>query len=679
MKHVRLSWLTSITTRLLLVNAVICLAFLALIAVVFFSFQTVRTVLTTIVTEQTQQLFNNARFGRTLAQVLADTNFLVSTFYGEEDYLQQEGERLLEESERLLQENENSLVYTPLKNFSQTLHDVLASCETVNAARQQIETRHQEFNEHLSAMETTISERVINLIIEGQDAANMERLSNMVPGFREAELQVYLRFFELGLEYFKTSFEQEDHPLLTRLDELYGSLYLITATDPEIAKHGAQLLDDVRHYQQTVEQFHHVAQSFGEQLDGLQTNQQHVLSLIGENDAVVLRATQEATGELEAHITQTMRLNLAVLLFILSIVLLGGKIAWSIKRPLRQAIEYIARFARGDIPDAITVNYSGEFAEMKKNVNVLISTLKQVVLRIQRIADLVANGSYNLRDMAEGMTQSATMQASAMEEVSASIEQMAANIRQNTENALHTEQLASTSAENAQLSEKAVNETITAMQTIASKVSIIEEMSSQTRLLSLNATIEAARAGDFGKGFAVVASEVRGLAERSQDAANEITQLMSSSLKVAEKSGNMLKTLVPDIQQTANFVQKISAASREQDSGAEQINSAIQQLDQVTQQNTLITQELFSTAEKLADQARQLQNAVAFFTTSQEEDQAVAESPQQTPSQPEEKAMPSAPPPQKAEHAVTTSLSQPEKFPHIQGDDRDAEFERYSL
>jgi methyl-accepting chemotaxis protein len=151
------------------------------------------------------------------------------------------------------------------------------------------------------------------------------------------------------------------------------------------------------------------------------------------------------------------------------------------------------------------------------------------------------------------------------------------------------------------------------MKEIAGKISIIEEIARQTNLLALNAAIEAARAGEHGKGFAVVAAEVRKLAERSQDAAGEISHLSSSSMDVAEKAGEMLNKLVPDIQKTAELVQEISAASNEQNAGADQVNRAIQQLDTVIQQNAGASEEMASTSEELSSQAEQLQDTIEFF------------------------------------------------------------------
>jgi methyl-accepting chemotaxis protein len=217
------------------------------------------------------------------------------------------------------------------------------------------------------------------------------------------------------------------------------------------------------------------------------------------------------------------------------------------------------------------------------------------------------------------MSQGATEQAASAEEASSSIEEMNATIRQNADNALQTEKIALKSAADALESGKAVAEAMAAMKDIAARISIIEEIARQTNLLALNAAIEAARAGEHGKGFAVVAAEVRRLAERSQTAAGEISKLSGSSVQVAEKAGTMLAKLVPDIQKTAELVQEISAASREQTTGAGQINGAIQQLNQVIQQNAGAAEEMSSTAEELSSQAEQLQEAIAYFQVDEQE------------------------------------------------------------
>ncbi|BBA69217.1 methyl-accepting chemotaxis protein [Geobacter sulfurreducens] len=254
---------------------------------------------------------------------------------------------------------------------------------------------------------------------------------------------------------------------------------------------------------------------------------------------------------------------------------------------------------------------TGVYAAMKN----MVEKLKGVVADVKSAADNVAAGSQELSSSSEEMSQGATEQAAAAEEASSSMEQMSSNIRQNADNATQTEKIALKSAADAKQGGTAVAETVVAMKEIASKISIIEEIARQTNLLALNAAIEAARAGEHGKGFAVVAAEVRKLAERSQKAAGEISELSASSVQVAEEAGEMLTRIVPDIQRTAELVQEISAACKEQDTGAEQINKAIQQLDQVIQQNASASEEMASTSEELASQAEQLQATISFFRT----------------------------------------------------------------
>ena len=237
--------------------------------------------------------------------------------------------------------------------------------------------------------------------------------------------------------------------------------------------------------------------------------------------------------------------------------------------------------------------------------------ITRVLREVKTVADNVAVASQQMSSSSEELSQGASEQASSVEETTSSMEEMTANIRQNTDNAQQTEKIARKASIDAAESGAAVKVTVAAMKEIAGKISIIEEIARQTNLLALNAAIEAARAGEHGKGFAVVAAEVRKLAERSQMAAGEISKLSASSVQDAEKTGGMLAQLVPNIKKTAELVQEISSASKEQDQGAEQINTSVQQLSTVVQQNASSSEELASTAEELAAQAEQLQNLVA--------------------------------------------------------------------
>ena len=243
----------------------------------------------------------------------------------------------------------------------------------------------------------------------------------------------------------------------------------------------------------------------------------------------------------------------------------------------------------------------------------MVEKLRQIVSEALTAAQNVSAGSQELSASAEQLSQGATEQASSAEEASSSMEEMAANVKQNADNANQTEKIAAQSAKDAEASGAAVGRAVSAMQTIAEKITIVQEIARQTDLLALNAAVEAARAGEHGKGFAVVASEVRKLAERSQAAAAEIGTLSTDTVKVAQEAGAMLSKLVPDIKKTAELVEEITAACREQDVGSSQINQAIQQLDKVGQQNASASEQVSSTSEELASQAEQLQSTIAYF------------------------------------------------------------------
>ena len=243
----------------------------------------------------------------------------------------------------------------------------------------------------------------------------------------------------------------------------------------------------------------------------------------------------------------------------------------------------------------------------------MVDRLRSVVSNALSASDNVSSGSEELSATSQQVSQGATEQASAAEEASASMEQMASNIKQNADNASQTEKISRQSAKDAEISGEAVNRAVSAMQTIAEKITIVQEIARQTDLLALNAAVEAARAGEHGKGFAVVASEVRKLAERSQTAATEIGAVSSETMKAAKDAGDMLTSLVPNIRRTAELVSEISAACREQDIGASQINEAIQQLDKVTQQNASASEQMSATSEELSSQAEELQSSIAYF------------------------------------------------------------------
>src|SRR6266851_1891790 len=350
--------------------------------------------------------------------------------------------------------------------------------------------------------------------------------------------------------------------------------------------------------------------------------QKHLGDIVELNHTRVTKAEADATQAFESS---RLVLLSAVLM---ALLICAGTAVWlslTISRGLGRAGALAQAVAGGDLTQTIANPPHDEIGDLITHVNTMVERLRTVVTDAMGASDNVSAGSQELSASAEELSQGATEQASSTEEASASMEEMAANIKQNADNAGQTEKIARQSATDAQTSGEAVGRAVEAMQTIAEKITIVQEIARQTDLLALNAAVEAARAGEHGKGFAVVASEVRKLAERSRTAAAEISTLSSQTVKTAQEAGEMLGRLVPGIRKTADLVAEISAACREQDIGGEQVNQAIQQLDKVTQQNASASEQMSATSEELAAQAEQLQSSIAYFRIEQHDARPVAQ------------------------------------------------------
>ncbi|WP_179526470.1 methyl-accepting chemotaxis protein [Ectopseudomonas composti] len=329
--------------------------------------------------------------------------------------------------------------------------------------------------------------------------------------------------------------------------------------------------------------------------------------------------TAADTGSLAAQDTlqQATLVSITVSLITLLVIgLLGTFITRNLLRQLggepAYAADMVARIAAGDL----TVNVetkSGDSSSMLAAIKSMVEKLAQIIGEVRSNADSLSSASEQISSTAQSMSQGASEQAASVEETSASMEQMSASIAQNTENAKVTDGMASKASREADEGGQAVKETVKAMKTIADKIGIVDDIAYQTNLLALNAAIEAARAGEHGKGFAVVAAEVRKLAERSQIAAQEISEVAKSSVSLAERAGALLDEMVPSITKTSDLVQEISAASEEQSAGVGQINSAMNQLSEITQQSASASEELAATAEEMSGQAEQLQQLMDYF------------------------------------------------------------------
>jgi methyl-accepting chemotaxis protein len=347
--------------------------------------------------------------------------------------------------------------------------------------------------------------------------------------------------------------------------------------------------------------------------EGTQTSQEAIAlinKIVQKNEKELDRIKAETEEKYKSGQTNMMIVMAAIvaLSFAISLWIIS-----SIASSIEKARNSLKAVSEGDLTVKIENTSNDEIGDLVDQLRISVDRIKEVISFVVNAAENIASASQQMSSSSQQMSQGSTEQAASAEEVSSSMEEMVSNIQQNTDNSQQTEKIALKASDDISQGSIAVNQTVTSMKEIAGKVTIIEEIARQTNLLALNAAVEAARAGEQGKGFAVVAAEVRKLAERSQFAANEINNLSASSVSVAEKSGKLLMEIVPDIQKTARLVQEISAASIEQNTGADQVNNAIQQLNQVIQQNAATAEEMAASSEELASQAEQLQQTISFF------------------------------------------------------------------
>jgi methyl-accepting chemotaxis protein len=312
------------------------------------------------------------------------------------------------------------------------------------------------------------------------------------------------------------------------------------------------------------------------------------------------------------NITLILITILSAALVLLVLRFINRTITEGITKGVRIAEEISQGDLTVNIDRSITLQQD-EIGQLGRALQLMVEKLRGIIGDIVSGADNISSASTEMSSSSQQMSQGATEQASSAEEVSSSMEEMVSNIQQNTDNAQQTEKIALNVSSGIRKVSESAGDSLDSIRNIATKINIINDIAFQTNILALNAAVEAARAGEHGRGFAVVAAEVRKLAERSKIAADEIVALATKSVNVTEESGKLMGDLIPDIEKTARLVQEITAASLEQNSGADQINNAIQQLNQVIQQNAAVSEEMATTSEELSGQAYQLKETVSYF------------------------------------------------------------------
>ncbi|MCK6262906.1 methyl-accepting chemotaxis protein [Vibrio sp. ZSDE26] len=503
------------------------------------------------------------------------------------------------------------------ETFESVEQHLLSYDEAFNLIKKKIERRHILVHDTLDVLGPQIEKQITSLLLGSKHDGNMEE------AFEVAQSMRHLLLARLYVTKFLSSNSQQD---VDRVESEFSSYQRMfnhltqTTSNPE---HQAMISQvkrlNIRYisaFQELVEVIYERNRLKSEWLDQAGAES---ASLI-ENLKLEIKDQQDLLGpQLQKSNDQSKAFVIAISIIasILGIIL-AIVITRIITTPVREAVVVANRLAKGDLTSKIRVESNDETGQLLRAMKHMVEQLSAIIGDVREAANSLSNASEKVSSMAQVMRSSSSDQADSVEFTRNSIEEMTSSISLNTDNAKATGSMASKASNEAREGGIAVQHTVIAMKQIAEKIGVIDDIAYQTNLLALNAAIEAARAGEHGKGFAVVSAEVRKLAERSQVSAQEISEVASNSVELAESAGGLLNKIVPSIAKTSDLVQEISAASEEQQTNVNQINTTMMQLTQITQQNASSSAQLTETSEMLSNQAQKLQSVMDFFIVNEQ-------------------------------------------------------------
>lgn len=310
---------------------------------------------------------------------------------------------------------------------------------------------------------------------------------------------------------------------------------------------------------------------------------------------------------------------------LITILLLSLLLRYMIRKIVVSPIQSVNRLAQdftlGKLysTEADHINNVDEIGDLAHNIRNMKEKLRESVQLIRQNSNETANRGKNLTDIVTVLSSDTQKQATAVEQISAALENMATSIEQNTSNAKMAWESSESIAEDVLTITKAAASTLACIQSVITKANIINEITSRTDLLAINAAVEAARAGENGKGFAVVAAEIRQLAEHCQEASVQINESGARSLKITERSADLVDKITPRIRKNAAMVSDIATSCNDQLDRTMAIKNAVEQLVNITQSNSHSSEALLQNTENMINLWRKLNEAVGFFKLNNEE------------------------------------------------------------
>ncbi len=588
MKKLSLLFHKNIIAKLMLVSGLVCVAFVVNIIIVFLSSWYAEDMVMTVFARQNRQIAENARTGRELARVFADMNLLISTFYGNDEFLKTEGEPLMNRTTAIMQVSGDVRLKESLGGFDQKIREVLTQCVMVNQARQEMNRISETLDNILDSLGETVSEKIVSLIMEGEDASGMEQLVHLITGYEKSLLEIKLQFSESGLEHFKSSEDEEHHLVLGLIDKLMPKLHTITASEPDIAKYGTQLISQAQRYKEKVSQFHKIGSELDERLNEMQKEKESLLKVMDETDTRIVKTTEDSAQALKKQLSGARMSNLIIFLVSLPIVILGF---------------FMSRFVG--------------------------KSLNRVIMELRNASEQVSALSGQVLSSSQQLSEKASDQASSLEETSSSLEETSSMTQRNADNAGFADRIVKESDRDIKDANASMirltrffEEISQASEETRKIIRIIDELAFQTRLLGLNAAVEAARAGEAGAGFAVVADEVKRLAVRSGDAAKNTAELIENTVEKVQKGLNVISAtneafvkMETGARKVDELVGEISANSKEQAQGIAQINISVAETDTVVQQNAASAEDLAGASQEMNAQAEHMNGFVQKLAT----------------------------------------------------------------
>jgi methyl-accepting chemotaxis protein-1 (serine sensor receptor) len=295
--------------------------------------------------------------------------------------------------------------------------------------------------------------------------------------------------------------------------------------------------------------------------------------------------------------------------------------------PLHVIGKHMAYVAKGDLTHPIHDAGKNEIGRLNQIIAAMQQSLGISVKRVREACKQIDAGTHNLATGNDDLAHRTEMSTTSLEQTVASMQQLTRTVKNTAQNAHHGQSLAKKVSEIASVAKQVVDDMTSKMveisrsaENIGHILSVIDDIAFQTNILALNASVEAARAGEQGRGFAVVANEVRTLAQRSAQAAKEISGLIADSQthvkqgdELAGKANGTINTIDLEIAKMTQLINEISIASSEQSRGIDQVNQAIEQMDNVAQQNTVLVKQSASATRVLEEQSQQLMLAMSTF------------------------------------------------------------------